>query len=163
MDISEFSYHTQNLLNAEKVAVDEIELLVLLLVKKYRKISGDQIAELIKQEMELSKKKYKLEKQFQKKNAQLKKTDRDSLAKQQWSMIKIMQQHLLFYALIDTTIQILFQMPAVMPGNKSLDSLRKFGFRKIWAFDPGHQTYDGKKPNDLGDLTYEHYIECRRF
>jgi hypothetical protein len=40
--------------------------------------------------MELSKKKYKLEKQFQKKNAQLKKTDRDSLAKQQWSMIKIM-------------------------------------------------------------------------
>lgn len=47
MDISEFSYHTQNLLNAEEVAVDEIELLVLLLVKKYRKISGDQIAELI--------------------------------------------------------------------------------------------------------------------
>ena len=57
----------------------------------------------------------------------------------------------------------MFQMPAIMPGSKNLDSLRKFGFRKIWAFNPGHQIYGGKKPNDLGDLTYEHYIECKRY
>lgn len=52
-------------------------------------------------------------------------------------MIKIMQNVLLTYALVDTIIQIMFQMPAVMPGSKYLDSLRKFGFRKIWYFEPG--------------------------
>ena len=64
MDQTEFSQYTYDLLMKEEVDNDDIELLILLLVKKYRKISGDQISELIEKESELSKKKYKLEKQF---------------------------------------------------------------------------------------------------
>lgn len=54
-------------------------------------------------------------------------------------------------------------MPAIMPGSRNLDNLRKFGFRKIWAFAPGTQQYAGQKPNDLGDLYYEHFIKCERY
>ena len=82
MDQAEFSQYTGDILSAETVDENDIEILVILLVKKYRKISGDQIVELIQQEKELSKKKNKLEKQFQKKNANLKKNDRDKIAKQ---------------------------------------------------------------------------------
>lgn len=82
MDQAEFSKYTGDILSAETVDENDIEILVILLVKKYRKISGDQIVELIQQQKELSKKKNKLEKQFQKKNANLKKNDRDKIAKQ---------------------------------------------------------------------------------
>lgn len=82
MDQAEFSKYTGDILSAETVDENDIEILVILLVKKYRKISGDQIVELIQQEQVLSKKKNKLEKQFQKKNANLKKNDRDKIAKQ---------------------------------------------------------------------------------
>lgn len=54
-------------------------------------------------------------------------------------------------------------MPAVMPGSRNLDSLRKFGFRKVWAFNAGTQDYHQKGPNDLGDLNYHHLIKCERF
>lgn len=75
-------------------------------------------------------------------------------------MIRVMTEYLLIYALIDATIQIVFQLPAVLPGD--LDGLRKYGFRKVWKFDAGKQDYTnyGKKPEDLGDLTYSMFIEC---
>jgi len=63
---------------------------------------------MLKNLKELNKKRYKLEKSFQKKNAQLKKKDRDKIAQQQWSMIKTIKNYLLTYALLDSTIQILF-------------------------------------------------------
>lgn len=47
MDQAEFSKYTGDILSAETVDENDIEILVILLVKKYRKISGDQIVELI--------------------------------------------------------------------------------------------------------------------
>ena len=49
----------------------------------------------------------------------------------------------------------------VLPGD--LDNLRKYGFRKVWQFDAGKQDYTGIKPEDLGDLTYKMFIECKSF
>ena len=47
MEQAEFAKYTGDILSAETVAENDIEILVILLVKKYRKISGDQIVELI--------------------------------------------------------------------------------------------------------------------
>jgi hypothetical protein len=52
-------------------------------------LSGDAIQDALDKLQELNKKRYKLQKSFQKKNAQLKKKDRDQIAKQQWSMIRL--------------------------------------------------------------------------
>lgn len=79
----------------------------------------------------------------------MKKSDRDKIAKNQWSMIGLMQVSLLSYAILDFAIQLIFQMPMVLPEH--LNTLRHFGFRKIWHFT-----------NDvhLGDLTYKDWINC---
>jgi hypothetical protein len=51
------------------VDIQDIDILMLRLVKKYRRMSGDMIQELKDKLRDLLKKKYKLEKNFQKKNA----------------------------------------------------------------------------------------------
>jgi hypothetical protein len=95
-----------------------------------------------------------LQKKFQKKNAKLKKTDRDQIAKQQWSMINIMQRWLIFYSFIDFMIQLVFQMPIMQFDG--MKSLRTYGFRKIWKFNPGFGML-----GNLDDLSYRDYIECQ--
>ena len=160
MDFQAFQQYTRQILDAQTVSEDDKETLILLLVKKYRKLSGDSIEEMLKNLKELNKKRYKLEKSFQKKNAQLKKKDRDKIAQQQWSMIKIIKNYLLTYALLDSTIQILFQMPII--DIEKLKHLRQFGFRKVWQFQAGLQHY-AVKPDTFSKVTYEDYIFCKSF
>lgn len=110
-DITLFQEYTISVLNKATVDDNDKETLLYLLVKKYRKLSGDAVQDALDKLLELNKKRYKLQKNFQKKNASMKKKDRDQIAKQQWSMIKTIQNYLLTYALLDSTLQILFQMP----------------------------------------------------
>jgi len=86
------------------VSEEDQELLILVLVSKYRKLSGDAVEELVAEQTKLSNKREKLDRTFQKKNKEMKKKDRDQLASQQWSMIRTMKFYLLGYALLDATI-----------------------------------------------------------
>lgn len=101
---SVFNGHCTQLLTQETVDEEDYETLLLLFVKKYRKLSGDQVQDLKDKLKELTKRRYILEKSFNKMNAGLKKSDRDKIAQQQWGMIGIMQRWLLTYALFDLTI-----------------------------------------------------------
>lgn len=107
-NLKQYQDYTSQLLLAPEIEQKECEVLMLNLVKKYRKLSGEQIQEHKDKLAELQKRRYVLEKTFQKKNAQLKKSDRDKIASQQWKMIGIVQRWLLGYALFDVTCQILF-------------------------------------------------------
>lgn len=119
MDGVQFDEYISRILNeGNQIDMEDVELLILRLVKKYRKMSGDKVQEVKEKLTELLKKKYKIEKQFQKKNSQLKKSDRDQIAKKQWSMIRVMQFWLLLYALFDFMIQIVYQMPLVLPEDR---------------------------------------------
>jgi len=68
----------------------DIDLLMLRMVKYYRKLSGDQVQELNEKLDEKKKKEKIIERKFQKKNKMMRKADRDQIAKQQWPMINIM-------------------------------------------------------------------------
>jgi len=68
----------------------DIDLLMLRMVKYYRKLSGDQVQELNEKLEEKKKKEKLIERKFQKKNKMMRKADRDQIAKQQWPMINIM-------------------------------------------------------------------------
>jgi len=119
---------------------------MVLLVRKYRRLSGEAIQELIDNLVELKKKQYKLSKSFQSKNKEKTNAEKADMASQQWNMIRVVQRQLLLYGLVDFTIQILFQMPLV---TTQLQRLKLFGFKKIWTF-----TGDVH----LGQLTYKEYI-----
>jgi hypothetical protein len=159
MDVKTYDRFCTKILNDSQVDGKDMDVLMLRLVKKYRKMSGDQIQELKEKLREMGNKKYKLEKSFQKKNAQLKKTDRDKIARQQWSMIAVMQIWLLAYGLVDFTIQILFQMPMVLVNLDQVKGLKAFGFRKVWTYHAG-DTAPGEEPPDLGEMTFRDYISC---
>jgi hypothetical protein len=90
----------------------------------------------------------------------MKKSSRDKIASQQWSMIRVIKYYLLTYALLDSTIQIIFQMPII--DLAKVQALRKFGFRKVWGFDAGEQSY-ADKPESFAHVTYEDYIFCKAF
>ena len=81
MSQGQFNNYTSKVLTEDSVSHDDLEMLIILLVKRDRKMSGDQIQDLVDKAKELEKIKKKHERQFQKKNAALKKTDRDKLAK----------------------------------------------------------------------------------
>lgn len=76
-DLAQYNEYTSSLLSSLNVDKEDVETLILLLVSKYRKISGESIQEMLEKLQEMNKRKYKLEKIFQKKNAQMKKKDRD--------------------------------------------------------------------------------------
>lgn len=68
-DLKAYQIHTSMVLLARKVDPKDCELLLLHLVKKNRRMSGDQIQEHKDKLEELRKQRYLLEKNFQKKNA----------------------------------------------------------------------------------------------
>lgn len=47
MDFQAFQQYTRQILDAQTVGEDDKETLILLLVKKYRKLSGDSIEEML--------------------------------------------------------------------------------------------------------------------
>lgn len=97
----------------ESVSIEDIDVLMLRMVRFYRTMSGDQVQELNEKLAEKKKREKVIERKFQKKNKMMKKADRDQIAKQQWPMINIMQRYLVTYSLFDFTVQLFFQMPLV--------------------------------------------------
>jgi len=154
MDFKAYDQFCTSLLDANFVDQKDMDAYIHLLVKRFRRLSGDQILELKDKLKEKVSQKYKLEKNFQKKNAKMKKTDRDKIARQQWSMIDLMQKWLLIYALFDASVQIVFQMPMFLPDH--LHYIRHFGFRKVWHFNQ----HSDMGTVGLGELTYSDYIAC---
>jgi hypothetical protein len=69
MDMVQFEEYVSSILDRPLDDIQNIDILMLRLVKKYRTISGDMVQELKDKLKELLKKKYRLEKNFQKKNA----------------------------------------------------------------------------------------------
>lgn len=49
----------------------------------------------------------------------------------EWVMLKTFKSHLMIYAMIDFTIQLIAQLPVYQPQ----DGESNFGFRKIWTHD----------------------------
>ena len=46
---------------------------------------------------------------------------------------------------------------------EKMKRLRQFGFRKVWSFNPGLQTYEDGKPGSFSEVMYEEYILCKSF
>ena len=69
LTMQQFQEYSLQLLNSPTLEDSDQDCIILLLVKKYRKMSGDAIEEALERLQELNKKKYKLSKSFQKKNA----------------------------------------------------------------------------------------------
>jgi hypothetical protein len=65
--------------------------------------------------------------------------------KESWSLIKIIQENLMIYALIDFTLQIIAQMP-IFPQSEILEPI---GFRKVWDVTKEHKD----------EMTYSHMIK----
>lgn len=63
-DITLFQEYTISVLNKATVDDNDKETLLYLLVKKYRKLSGDAVQDALDKLLELNKKRYKLQKNF---------------------------------------------------------------------------------------------------
>lgn len=64
IDIVEYERHANQLLSQQIINQKDIEILMVTMVRKYRRLSGEAIQELIEQLGALKKKQYKLNKSF---------------------------------------------------------------------------------------------------
>ena len=64
VDIVDYERHANKLLAQQTINQKDIEILMVTLVRKYRRLSGEAIQELIEQLGALKKKQYKLNKSF---------------------------------------------------------------------------------------------------
>jgi len=53
------------------------------------------------------------------------------ISQKQWVMIKVVQKYLMYYAVLDFSLQIISQLPIIPEQER----FRDFGFRKIWSQD----------------------------